>query len=394
MKNLAMHKSSPVKGDCDPSRQTPNSEPNPADFPKPSSDLSTGKAQTTLPIVGQSGQPSRITIPSVDPLQCATGATANIKNVMASKTATKGAESNSLATIHDIPVHAFNVCGHDTRQLLEVLSVETQPTGDRLSAEEKRQQEDLELQISAHAKADFERKLAFLIIRERKLYREAFGTFAQYCERRWAIGRQQGHRHASDAEVLLQLGAAGFGHELPPAKALPKIHTIPARHRPQFWKWFLSNHTDAKRTMRQIAEACAIYRRNLGIQSPSLARLTDKQDTQRGILHDCLRQQLPKGVSNEIQQVLPRVPVSVVLRRAVRWSFNEVMRGRSDKKRKTAPSLTLKEMLEMAPDPKTRSLMENYAAEALRNQAIKGTALYVAKTRKTHKKKRVTKTGP
>ena len=370
--------------------QTSASKLEPAQPPAASNDLWVWQAEPSPSVASPPGASGQVKSPIPDGISPIAEAPGNIRDGLEPKP-TAAVSTTALATIHDIPTHAFNVCGYDTRELLQQLSVEAKPSSDRLSAEEKRQQENLELQISAHTKADFERKLAFLIIRERKLYRGTFGTFAQYCERRWGIGRQQGHRHASDAEVVLQLGAAGFGRELPPAKALPKIHTIPARHRPHFWKWFLDNHAGAKRTMRQVAEACAVYCRNLGIQTPSVARLTEKQETERGILNDRLRQHLPKGVSDKIGQVLPGIEVSLVLRRAIRWSFNEVMRARSERKRENASGLTLNEMLELAPDQKTRRLMENYAAEALRHRAIKGTALYIAKTGKTHKKRRTTK---
>ncbi len=65
-------------------------------------------------------------------------------------------------------------------------------------------------------------------IRDRKLYREQFSTFEEYCEQRWHISRSRGYRLMDAAEIAGTLSPMGdipeglTERQVRPLKALPK----------------------------------------------------------------------------------------------------------------------------------------------------------------------------
>lgn len=63
--------------------------------------------------------------------------------------------------------------------------------------------------ISTKLKQFFEVGLALLEIRTRKLYREEFGSFEEYCRERWELTGGHAHRLADAAQLYSQLAPGG-----------------------------------------------------------------------------------------------------------------------------------------------------------------------------------------
>jgi hypothetical protein len=79
------------------------------------------------------------------------------------------------------------------------------PDSSQLTDEEKDHLEELETQISENFKSAFTLAAALAEIREKKLYREDYKTFEEYCRRRWDYSRSYCERLADMNSVLVDL---------------------------------------------------------------------------------------------------------------------------------------------------------------------------------------------
>lgn len=84
-----------------------------------------------------------------------------------------------------------------------------------LSFDEVTEYETLELKIEAGLKTFYEVGDALLAIRDGKLYREEYGTFEDYCEKKWQMKRNYANKLIASAETLNALGTIVPKDELP-----------------------------------------------------------------------------------------------------------------------------------------------------------------------------------
>jgi hypothetical protein len=83
--------------------------------------------------------------------------------------------------------------------------VDTPPTTTSLTDEEHDNLEQLETQIADNVKSAFTLAAALAEIREKKLYRENYKTFEEYCKQRWDYSRSYCERLADMNDVLVDL---------------------------------------------------------------------------------------------------------------------------------------------------------------------------------------------
>jgi|GEM_PF-1417061 len=90
---------------------------------------------------------------------------------------------------------------------------------ERLSAREHRALQRAEGTIAKGMRAFVAVGLALMEIRDRRLYREHYGTFEEYCFRRWEISRPRGYELCAAAEVVEDLSAIADIRLLPENEA-------------------------------------------------------------------------------------------------------------------------------------------------------------------------------
>ena len=73
---------------------------------------------------------------------------------------------------------------------------------ERLSASEQRTLQRAEVTIAKGMRAFVAVGLALKAIRDRRLYRERYGTFEEYSARRWELSRRRGYELCAAAEVV------------------------------------------------------------------------------------------------------------------------------------------------------------------------------------------------
>jgi len=90
---------------------------------------------------------------------------------------------------------------------------------ERLSASEQRALQRAEVTIAKGMKSFVAVGLALKAIRDRRLYREQYGTFEEYCARRWELSRPRGYELCAAAEVVEDLSAIADIRLLPENEA-------------------------------------------------------------------------------------------------------------------------------------------------------------------------------
>ena len=109
---------------------------------------------------------------------------------------------------------------------------------DRLSAGEQRALQRAEGTIAKGLRAFVTVGLALKTIRDRRLYREQFGTFEEYCARRWEISRPRGYELCAAAEVVEELSAIADIGSLPEneGQTRPLTRLKDPAHRRRAWQ--------------------------------------------------------------------------------------------------------------------------------------------------------------
>lgn len=128
-------------------------------------------------------------------------------------------------------------------------------------------EENIQQALEAGAAAE----QALIEIREKRLYREQYSTFEEYCEKRWKKGGRRIRQLMDFAEVkadIVQAGAASLPVNERQARALKQL---PSGQRPQAWGEAVSTAGPGKQpTGKQVA---AVVDRKLGkskVQEPEL----------------------------------------------------------------------------------------------------------------------------
>ena len=95
--------------------------------------------------------------------------------------------------------------------------------------------------------------LALLAIRDRKLYRQEFGTFEGYCRERWSITPRHGRRLIGAAEVVTNLGPMGPKLPSNERQARPLLHLDPVQQQGA-WQQVVDTAPDGKVTAKYVQE--------------------------------------------------------------------------------------------------------------------------------------------
>jgi hypothetical protein len=88
-----------------------------------------------------------------------------------------------------------------------------------LSASEQRLLEKAEGTIAKDLKAFVAVGMALTEIRDRRLYRQQYGTFEEYCARRWDFSRRRAYELCAASEVMANLCAIAHTPLLPENEA-------------------------------------------------------------------------------------------------------------------------------------------------------------------------------
>jgi hypothetical protein len=107
-----------------------------------------------------------------------------------------------------------------------------------LSDDEQQALERAEHTIRAGLETFLEVGMAFLEIRDRRLYRGGFVTFEVYCAERWGMGRSHAYRAMDYAEVVTHLREASpIGDRLPQNEAQARpLAALPAAEQVEVWR--------------------------------------------------------------------------------------------------------------------------------------------------------------
>lgn len=112
---------------------------------------------------------------------------------------------------------------------------------------------------------------ALIAIRDGRLYREKYGTFDEYCKRRWAMTQQHGLRLVQAAEVIENLKSEPIGSLLPAteSQARPLTRLEPAEQ-VEAWKEVVESAPNGKVTAAHV-EKVVKQRQEPAPVSPAVA---------------------------------------------------------------------------------------------------------------------------
>lgn len=93
---------------------------------------------------------------------------------------------------------------------------------------------------------------ALLAIREQRLYRAEYGTFEDYCQTRWAIGRAQAYRLMEASEVMARLSP--IGDKVPQNEAQAReLANLPPEAQPTAWAVAIETAPEERITASHVA---------------------------------------------------------------------------------------------------------------------------------------------
>lgn len=87
----------------------------------------------------------------------------------------------------------------------------------------------LERIVTEHKGGFIKAGLALEEIRDKKLYRAKYGTFEDYCTKKWGFGRSYGYRLIEDAKVAAEMSTVSG--QIPTAHAAHALSKVPAGQR-------------------------------------------------------------------------------------------------------------------------------------------------------------------
>jgi hypothetical protein len=129
----------------------------------------------------------------------------------------------------------------------------------RLTIREERAFEQAERKIARGLKSFLEVGLALKEIRDKRLYRQHYDTFEEYCIRRWELSRPRAYELCAASEVMADLSAIADTGVLPEneAQARPLTRLKAIEHRQRAWEMAVSVAAAEKRpvTARDAEEA-------------------------------------------------------------------------------------------------------------------------------------------
>ena len=137
-----------------------------------------------------------------------------------------------------------------------------------LTSNERRDLEQAERKIAAGLRSFLEVGSALKAIRDRRLFRQHFKSFEEYCAKRWDFSRQRGYELLGASDVVADLSAVADIRVLPvnEAQARPLTVLRAAAHRRRAWKLALRIADKAGRAVTARDTEEAVRRLNGKIQ--------------------------------------------------------------------------------------------------------------------------------
>lgn len=129
-----------------------------------------------------------------------------------------------------------------------------------LSLQETEERKALESKIEVGLKTYIEVGRALLIIRDKKLYRDQWGTFEEYCRERWEFRRTYAFYMIEAAQVVDSLSVHNCEH-LPATESQARpLSTLPVELQSVAWKEAVSTAPDGKVTASHVAKVVEKYK--------------------------------------------------------------------------------------------------------------------------------------
>ena len=123
-----------------------------------------------------------------------------------------------------------------------------------LSKDEREELNECEKVISRHLGAFFEIGMALLKVCQKRLYREQYHSFDQYCREKWEISRMHAYRLVHAAEVHKALSPIG-DIPLPANEAqIRPLTSLPLEEAQRAWKLVVKKAGKSKITAQFVAE--------------------------------------------------------------------------------------------------------------------------------------------
>jgi hypothetical protein len=110
--------------------------------------------------------------------------------------------------------------------------------------------------------------LALEEVRDKRLYRARFGTFQEYCTRRWGFQRSYGYQLIESAKVAVEMSASGG--QIPTAKAARSLAKVEPEKRAEVLKSAGSSGKPV--TAAAITHAAAAPRHSVCVQLDEIGR--------------------------------------------------------------------------------------------------------------------------
>lgn len=131
--------------------------------------------------------------------------------------------------------------------------------------------------IETGLKTFIEVGVALTTVRDKRLYRAQYGTFAQYVETRWGMKARQAQRLMVGAEIALNLVMADSNAALGPQLLMPAgerlvrpLAALPAKQQRSAWAVAIETAPDGKLTVKHIEYVVGILLGKAGIEHPTL----------------------------------------------------------------------------------------------------------------------------
>ncbi len=126
----------------------------------------------------------------------------------------------------------------------------------QLTAVEVSELLDLEITIKRNIKAFYEVGNALLHIRDKKLYREGYDTFEEYCREKWGMEKSRTYQLMDSAKVVGNLKETSTTVELPTTErqARPLASLAPAEQR-EVWQEAVESAPEGRVTAQHVEEA-------------------------------------------------------------------------------------------------------------------------------------------
>lgn len=134
-----------------------------------------------------------------------------------------------------------------------------------LNPDERKELDLCEGILTVHLEKAFECWMALVTIRDKRLYREEFRTFEEYCQARWKISARRANQLCAAPAVLLNVTeaespAAGWATLPVSERVLRPLASLPPEEQRQAWTEAVQTAAKGKVTARHVEEVVRKHR--------------------------------------------------------------------------------------------------------------------------------------